>query len=107
MSGIAAPNEPLDMIRLSLDEKVYVKLRGAREMVGKLHGYDSHCNVVLGDAVETIYEVDDTTLETKVSTLCGCSKKQTRTNKLQTTTKKSDMLFIRGDSVILISTVSE
>lgn len=29
--------EPLDLIRLSLDEKVYVKLRGERELRGKLH----------------------------------------------------------------------
>lgn len=30
-------NEPLDLIRLSLDEKVYVKLKGDRELRGKLH----------------------------------------------------------------------
>lgn len=29
--------EPLDLIRLSLDEKVYVKLKGDRELRGKLH----------------------------------------------------------------------
>ena len=29
--------EPLDLIRLSLDEKVYVKLKGERELRGKLH----------------------------------------------------------------------
>ena len=29
--------EPLDLIRLSLDERVYVKLRGERELRGKLH----------------------------------------------------------------------
>lgn len=29
--------EPLDLIRLSLDEKVYVKLRNDRELRGKLH----------------------------------------------------------------------
>lgn len=29
--------EPLDLIRLSLDERVYVKLRGDRELRGKLH----------------------------------------------------------------------
>jgi hypothetical protein len=34
-----APNvkEPLDLIRLSLDERIYVKLRGDRELRGKLH----------------------------------------------------------------------
>ncbi len=29
-------SEPLDLIRLLLDEQVYVKLRGARELTGKL-----------------------------------------------------------------------
>ena len=28
---------PLDLIRLSLDERIYVKLRGERELRGKLH----------------------------------------------------------------------
>jgi hypothetical protein len=30
-------NNPLDLVRLSLDEQVYVKLRGDRELRGKLH----------------------------------------------------------------------
>jgi hypothetical protein len=29
--------EPLDIIRLSLDERIYVKCRGERELRGKLH----------------------------------------------------------------------
>lgn len=29
--------EPLDLIRLSLDEKVYVKMRNERELRGRLH----------------------------------------------------------------------
>lgn len=29
--------EPLDLVRLSLDEKIYVKLKGDRELRGKLH----------------------------------------------------------------------
>lgn len=29
--------EPLDLIRLSLDEVIYVKLRGDRELRGRLH----------------------------------------------------------------------
>jgi hypothetical protein len=30
-------DEPLDLIRLSIDERVYVKCRGERELKGKLH----------------------------------------------------------------------
>ena len=29
--------EPLDLIKLSIDERVYVKCRGDRELRGKLH----------------------------------------------------------------------
>ncbi|KAI3404181.1 hypothetical protein KGF56_003081 [Candida oxycetoniae] len=76
--------EPLDLIRFQLDEYVIVKLRGARELTGKLQGYDSHCNMVLSDATETIY---------------GESKET------QPVIKKTDMVFVRGDSVILISPV--
>lgn len=78
-------NEPLDLIKSLLDETITVKLRGAREIVGKLHAYDSHCNMVLGDAVETVYQIDPETKEIK------------------TTKKESEMIFVRGDSVILFS----
>ena len=46
--------EPLDLIRLSLDERVYVKLRGEREIRGKLHAYDQHLNMILADGEETL-----------------------------------------------------
>lgn len=77
-------DQPLDSIRFQLDENVLVKLRGLREMKGKLQGYDSHCNMVLSDAVEYIHDNDhsDTPVE-----------------------KKSEMVFVRGDSVILISSL--
>ncbi|KAJ0302920.1 hypothetical protein COL516b_006967 [Colletotrichum fioriniae] len=51
--------EPLDLVKLLLDEVVFVKLRGDRELKGRLHAYDSHCNLVLGEVEETIYVVDD------------------------------------------------
>ncbi len=36
--GVNAPaSEPLDLVRLSLDEVVFVKLRGDRELKGRLH----------------------------------------------------------------------
>lgn len=81
----AQQEEPLDLIRYQLDEFVLVKLRGAREIKGKLQGYDSHCNMVLSEAQETIYgdKEEDTVV------------------------KKTEMVFVRGDSVILISPVDE
>ncbi|CCF58565.1 hypothetical protein KAFR_0E04140 [Kazachstania africana CBS 2517] len=76
---------PLDLLKLNLDETVYVKLRGARALTGTLQAFDSHCNIVLSDAVETIYELDGN-------------------GELSSKEKKSEMIFVRGDSVTLITT---
>jgi U6 snRNA-associated Sm-like protein LSm3 len=85
----ATVKEPLDLIRLSLDEVVYVKLRHDRELRGKLHAYDQHLNMILGDVEETIttIEIDDETYEEIV-----------KTNK-----RMVAYLFVRGDGVILVS----
>mmetsp|Transcript_18904 Transcript_18904/g.27629 ORF Transcript_18904/g.27629 Transcript_18904/m.27629 type:complete len:90 (-) Transcript_18904:921-1190(-) len=81
--------EPLDLIRLSIDERVYVKCRNDRELRGKLHAYDQHLNMVLGDVEETVtsHEIDEETDEEIV-------KKATRA---------VGMLFVRGDVVVLVS----
>mmetsp|Transcript_61734 Transcript_61734/g.182328 ORF Transcript_61734/g.182328 Transcript_61734/m.182328 type:complete len:90 (+) Transcript_61734:270-539(+) len=81
--------EPLDLIRLSIDERVYVKCRNDRELRGKLHAFDQHLNMVLGDVEETVttHEIDEETDEEIV-------KKATRT---------VGMLFVRGDIVVLVS----
>ncbi|MCJ1250832.1 U4/U6-U5 snRNP complex subunit lsm3 [Trapelia coarctata] len=87
--GDSAPvSEPLDLVRLSLDEIVFVKLRGERELKGRLHAYDSHCNLVLGEVEETIYIVEEDEDEQET---------------VRTVKKQSEMLFVRGDSVVLIS----
>lgn len=82
-------NEPLDLVRLSLNEVVFVKLRGDRELQGRLHAYDSHCNLVLGEVEETIYTVDE--------------EDEGGNGEVRTVKKQSEMLFVRGDSVVLIS----
>mmetsp|Transcript_36273 Transcript_36273/g.43808 ORF Transcript_36273/g.43808 Transcript_36273/m.43808 type:complete len:100 (-) Transcript_36273:508-807(-) len=81
--------EPLDLIRLSLDERIYVKCRGDRELRGKLHAYDQHLNMILGDVEETVttVEIDDETYEEIIKT----SKRAVQ------------YLFVRGDVVILVS----
>ena len=35
--AVGAVEEPLDLIHLSLDERIHVKLRGDRELRGRLH----------------------------------------------------------------------
>ncbi|KAI9801181.1 MAG: U4/U6-U5 snRNP complex subunit lsm3 [Sarcosagium campestre] len=87
--GPDAPvSEPLRLVRLSLDEVVFVKLRGQRELRGRLHAYDSHCNLVLGDVEETVYIVEEDEEEQE---------------SIKSIKKQSEMLFVRGDSVVLIS----
>jgi len=91
-NGAATVSEPLDLVRLSLDEVVFVKLRGDRELRGRLHAYDSHCNLVLGDVEETIFVIGDDDDEEE--------------DTLRTVKKNSEMLFVRGDSVVIIATIT-
>ncbi|UYV83299.1 LSM3 [Cordylochernes scorpioides] len=65
MIATSAVEEPLDLIRLSLDERIYVKMRNERELKGRLHSYDQHLNMVLGDVEETVttIEIDEETYE--------------------------------------------
>ncbi|KAL9618053.1 MAG: hypothetical protein Q9160_007182 [Pyrenula sp. 1 TL-2023] len=86
--GNGSVSEPLDLVRLSLDEIVFVKLRGDRELKGRLHAYDSHCNIVLGEVEETIYHIEED---------------EDGEESVKTVKKQSEMLFVRGDSVVLIS----
>lgn len=78
---------PLDLIRLSIDERIFVKCKGDRELRGKLHvrtkslpsrnlkvtscllltlqAFDQHLNMVLGDVEESVTtrEIDEETEE--------------------------------------------
>ncbi|CCM04053.1 uncharacterized protein FIBRA_06212 [Fibroporia radiculosa] len=87
-SGI---QEPFDLIRLSLSERVFVKLRGDRELTGVLHAYDGHMNLILSDVEETIMIVDQVE---------GAPEGKGTVNVAK---RKMEMLFVRGDGVILVS----
>ena len=71
----AGIQEPFDLIRLSLNERVFVKLRGDRELTGVLHvcpyhdrsrspltlcyqAYDGHMNLIMSAVEETIVVVE-------------------------------------------------
>jgi U6 snRNA-associated Sm-like protein LSm3 len=41
--AVSAVEEPLDLVRLSLDERVFVKMRNDRELKGKLHVRKDSC----------------------------------------------------------------
>lgn len=57
--------EPLDLIRLSLHERITAKCRGGRTLKGVLHAYDQHLNMVLGEVEEVLTqtEVNEETFE--------------------------------------------
>lgn len=56
-----ASEAPLDLVRLSLAERIFVKMRMDRTLTGILHAYDQHLNMVLGNVEETITIVDEDT----------------------------------------------
>jgi len=87
-SGI---QEPFDLIRLSLSERVFVKLRGDRELTGVLHAYDGHMNLILSDVEETIMIVEPIEGALEGNETVKVAK------------RKMEMLFVRGDGVILVS----
>ncbi|XP_035581349.1 U6 snRNA-associated Sm-like protein LSm3 [Zalophus californianus] len=78
--------EPLDLIRLSLDECIYVKMRNDRELQGRLHAYEQHLNKILGDVEETVSptEIDE--------------------EKIYKSTKQNIPIpFVQGDGVVLVT----
>jgi len=64
-------------------------MRNDRTVQGRLHAYDQHLNMILGDVEEVIttMELDEETFEQIY--------KQTK--------RHIPMLFVRGDGVILVS----
>ncbi|WRT70608.1 uncharacterized protein IL334_007606 [Kwoniella shivajii] len=85
----AGISEPLDLVKLSLGERVFIKLRGDRTITGVLHAYDAHMNVVLSQVEESIHLVDVTD--------------QGEPLPPRVERRNVEMLFVRGDGVILIS----
>ena len=67
---------PLDMLNASRHKSVIVELKNGKQFVGKLKAFDIHINVVLEEAEE---RVDGST------------------------SRKLGNLFIRGDTIILIT----
>jgi U6 snRNA-associated Sm-like protein LSm3 len=87
-----ALEQPLDLVKMYLDSTVTVRLKGGRHITGKLHGFDAHLNLVLGDALEVKEATDDNNSSTNDDS--------------NNSSRHFPMLFIRGDSVILVSPVN-
>ena len=70
------PSRPLDALNKSRDKKIIVELKNNKQYIGKLKSFDIHINVVLEDVEERLNgEV----------------------------TRKLGILFIRGDTITVIS----
>ena len=69
-------SRPLDALNNARDKNVIVELKNGKQYIGKLKSFDIHINVVLADAEERFEG------ETK---------------------RKVGKIFIRGDTIILIS----
>ncbi len=69
-------NRPLDMLNAARDKRVVVELKNNKQFVGKLKAFDIHINVVLEEAEERV------------------------NGEL---TRKLGSVFIRGDTIIIIS----
>ena len=67
---------PLDMLNKARNQRVILELKNGKQLVGKLKAFDIHINVVLDDAEERV----DGAVKRKLGTI-----------------------FIRGDTIILIS----
>lgn len=80
---------PLDLVRLSLAERVRVKCRGGRVLEGVLHAFDEHLNMVLGKAREAITTVD--------------LDPETDQPRETVERREIELIFVRGDSVIFVS----
>ena len=77
-------SKPLDFVKLLLDCNVYIKLKGNREITGKLEGFDQHCNCILSGAEETITSISES-------------------NKISKDLNKSPMMFVRGDGIVMVA----
>ena len=97
----------LESFRLSLDERIYVKMRNERELKGRLHAYDQHLNMILGEVEETVtvIEIDEETYEeVDLKVLVFNSQIILCLSQVYKSTKRNiPMLFVRGDGVILVS----
>jgi len=71
------PARPLDALNKARDKRIIVELKNNKQYIGKLKSFDIHINVVLEEAEERVNgEV----------------------------TRKLGVIFIRGDTITIIST---
>mmetsp|Transcript_26389 Transcript_26389/g.66559 ORF Transcript_26389/g.66559 Transcript_26389/m.66559 type:complete len:138 (+) Transcript_26389:648-1061(+) len=83
-----ASQTPLDMLGRLLAEPCFVKCRNGRELSGKLHAYDEHLNVLMGDVQEKTFPSTSTS---------------TSSSSAEAVIRQMDMLYVRGDAITMIT----
>jgi U6 snRNA-associated Sm-like protein LSm5 len=58
---------PLELIDKAIGTPIWILMRGSKEIVGTLRGFDDYVNLVLDDAVEYTPDPDDKTKVIKTS----------------------------------------
>ena len=84
-----AVQEPMDLLQMSLSERVLVKMRHGREVTGKLVAYDDHLNLMLSDSREKVTE--------------KILDPQTQQTNLKVTNRDMQIVYVRGDLVVMVS----
>lgn len=74
-------NNPFDIMRACLEEKIYILLKEGKEMEGVLQAFDTHTNIFLENVTEK--------------------------NKVTSKIRFFDLLFVRGDSIVLVSPLKD
>lgn len=72
---------PMDVVRINLQEKVVVQLKGNRTLAGVLCGYDQHLNLLLRGVHETVHDDGGAIVRER----------------------DMPLLFIRGDTVVMLA----
>uniref|UniRef100_A0A7E4V1K6 Sm domain-containing protein n=1 Tax=Panagrellus redivivus TaxID=6233 RepID=A0A7E4V1K6_PANRE len=87
--ALNAVEEPMDFIRLSLNEAVVIKMRYDTIIRGTLQAFDTHMNLIVSDVIE----------ERPFKEIDAESGEEIHSTKV----REIPCLFIRGDSVVLVS----
>lgn len=83
--SVSDKHMPQDYIKLCMEKTVRVQVVDDRELVGTLHAYDEHNNIIISDVIEHLMGLGETGGRVSVSQ------------------RNIDLLFVRGDRILSIA----
>ncbi|MBI2558910.1 small nuclear ribonucleoprotein [Candidatus Woesearchaeota archaeon] len=89
---------PLDALNKSRDKRILVELKNNKQYIGKLKSFDIHINVVLEDVEEHEIKFKKITKKTDEHTTEETTVSESYLK------RKLGNIFIRGDTITVIST---